>query len=48
LMTVDEILAKIESVTLDDTRNVAAELLAPPGSLAVIGPYGEDSREFAA
>jgi predicted Zn-dependent peptidase len=48
LMSVEEILAHIEAVTLDDTQALAAALLTHPTSLAVIGPYGDDSREFAA
>jgi predicted Zn-dependent peptidase len=48
LMTVEEILGKIEAVTLDDAQALAAELLAHPGSLAVIGPYDGSATEFAA
>jgi predicted Zn-dependent peptidase len=48
LMTVEEILGNIEAVTLDDTQALAAELLAAPTSLAVIGPFSDDSEEFAA
>jgi predicted Zn-dependent peptidase len=48
LMTVEEILAKIEAVTLDDTQGLATELLTQPASLAVIGPYDADTKEFAA
>jgi predicted Zn-dependent peptidase len=47
LMTVEEILASIDAVTLDDTRSLAAELLSNPLSLAVVGPY-DDDRVFAA
>jgi predicted Zn-dependent peptidase len=48
LMSVEEILGHIEAVTLDDTQGLAADLLTHPTSLAVIGPYGDNSREFAA
>jgi predicted Zn-dependent peptidase len=48
LMTVEEILGHIEVVTLDDTQALAADLLTHPTSLAVIGPYDDNSREFAA
>ncbi len=48
LMSVEEILAMIESVTLEDARALAADLLGRPTSLAVIGPYDDGSREFAA
>jgi predicted Zn-dependent peptidase len=47
LMTVEEILASIDAVTLDDTQSLAAELLTSPLSLAVVGPY-DDDRMFAA
>jgi predicted Zn-dependent peptidase len=46
-MTVEEILAGIDAVTLDDTRALAAELLGGPLSLAVVGPY-DDDQVFAA
>jgi predicted Zn-dependent peptidase len=48
LMTVEEILANIEAVSLDDAQALAAELLVQPGSLAVVGPYDESTSEFAA
>jgi predicted Zn-dependent peptidase len=47
LMTVEEILAKIDAVSLDDTAALAAELFSAPMSLAVVGPY-DDDRAFAA
>ena len=42
----DEILAAIESVSHDDVRAVAGEILAQPQVLAVVGPY-DDSAAFA-
>ena len=42
-----DLLARIDAVTLDDVRDVAADLLAAPPTLAVIGPFDE-SREFPA
>jgi predicted Zn-dependent peptidase len=42
LMTIDEILARIEAVTLDDVRSTASALLGGPLALAVIGPYEGD------
>jgi len=48
LMSIEEILGRIESVTLDEARALAADLLGGPTSLAVIGPYDDGSREFAA
>ena len=47
LLGVDEILARIDAVGLDDVREVAAEILAAPPTLAVIGPFDED-RDFSA
>ncbi|MCQ0004684.1 M16 family metallopeptidase [Actinomadura madurae] len=46
LLPVDEVLARIEAVTLDDVRAVAAEVLAGPRALTVIGPVGD--RDFTA
>jgi predicted Zn-dependent peptidase len=48
LLTVEEVLASIDSVTGDDVREVASDVLAHPGSLAVVGPYDENTAEFAA
>jgi predicted Zn-dependent peptidase len=45
--TVEEVLDAIATVSLDDVRGVASDLLAHPGSLAVVGPYA-DGTEFAA
>jgi len=47
LLTVEEVLARIEAVSLDDAQSLAADLLTHPDSLAVIGPY-DDARAFAA
>ena len=47
LLTVDEILTAIEAVTLDDVAEIAEAVLAGPSSLAVMGPYADDSA-FAA
>jgi predicted Zn-dependent peptidase len=38
LLSIDEVLARIEGVTLDDVRRLAAELFAQPQLLAVVGP----------
>jgi predicted Zn-dependent peptidase len=40
LMTVDDLLGRVEAVTVDAVREVAAELLARPMSLALVGPFG--------
>jgi predicted Zn-dependent peptidase len=45
LLSVDAILARIDGVTPDEVQAVAADLLAAPKSLAVIGPFDE-SRDF--
>ena len=47
LEPVDEILAKIEAVTHDDVRAVAAAILAQPKALAVVGPF-DDTGGFTA
>ncbi len=38
LLSIDEVLARVEAVTLDDVRTLAAELFAGPEILAVVGP----------
>jgi predicted Zn-dependent peptidase len=43
--TVDGLLARIDAVTPEDVRAVAAEVLVNPASLAVIGPF--DDRDFS-
>ncbi|WP_433326419.1 M16 family metallopeptidase [Spirillospora sp. CA-294931] len=44
LLPVDEVLARIDAVTLDDIRAVARDVLAGPQALTVIGPFGD--RDF--
>lgn len=46
LMPVDELLARVDAVTVADVNTLAAELLTQPMSLAVVGPFGE--RDFSA
>ncbi|TYK48231.1 M16 family metallopeptidase [Actinomadura decatromicini] len=46
LLPVDEVLARIEAVTLDDVRAIAREVLTAPQALTVIGPVGD--RDFTA
>ena len=41
--TVDDVLARIEAVSRDDVRAVAADLAGRPRSLAVVGPFDEDT-----
>ncbi len=47
LLSVDEVIDRIDGVTLDDISAMAGELLAAPPTLAVVGPF-EDDRDFAA
>ena len=47
LEPVEEILAAIEAVTHDDVRKVAADVLAQPKALAVVGPF-DDAGAFTA
>jgi len=46
LEPVDDILASIEAVTHDDVRAVAADILAKPKVLSVVGPF-DDTTAFA-
>jgi predicted Zn-dependent peptidase len=39
LMSVDDLLARVDGVTLDEVNALAADLLAKPMSLAVVGPF---------
>ena len=48
LLSIDEILARINAVTLDDVRELAAELLAATPALAVVGPFDDPDRFAAA
>ncbi|MGQ0465641.1 MAG: M16 family metallopeptidase [Sporichthyaceae bacterium] len=47
LLSVDEVLTRIGAVTPEDVRALAAELLAVPRTLTVVGPFKKD-RKFAA
>ncbi len=44
LLSIDEVLARIDAVTLDDVAAVGAELLRQPATLAVVGPYTDESE----
>jgi predicted Zn-dependent peptidase len=46
LPTVDEILRRIDAVTLDDVGALAADLYAGAPALTVMGPFDEDSTAF--
>jgi predicted Zn-dependent peptidase len=43
LMSVDELLARVDRVTLDEVNALAADLLTQPMSLAVVGPFDESA-----
>ncbi|MGH9304785.1 MAG: M16 family metallopeptidase, partial [Acidimicrobiales bacterium] len=43
VLTVEELLARIEAVTLDEVRETAARVLAGTRVLAVVGPFDEKS-----
>jgi predicted Zn-dependent peptidase len=47
LLSVDEVISRIDGVTLEDVSAITGELLAAPPTLAVVGPF-EDDRDFAA
>jgi len=42
LLTVDDVLARIEAVTLDDCAAVAADVFGRPEVLAIVGPTGAE------
>ena len=41
LLSIDQLLARVDAVTSDDIREVAHDLLTAPATLAVIGPFDE-------
>jgi predicted Zn-dependent peptidase len=41
ILTVDEVLARVEALTLEEVHAAATELVAAPRTLAVVGPFGE-------
>ena len=47
MLGIDDVLARIDEVTLDDVKEVAAAVLGVTPSLAVIGPF-DDGRDFSA
>ena len=48
LLSVDEVIERISSVTLDDVRDIAAEVLSARPTLAVIGPFDDEDAFVAA
>jgi len=43
MLSVDELLARVDAVTLDEVNALANDLLTRPMSLAVVGPFDEDA-----
>lgn len=41
LLSIDNLLTRVDDVTSDDIRSVASDLLTAPATLAVIGPFDE-------
>ncbi len=41
ILTVDEVLARVEALTLDEVHAAATELVAAPRTLSVVGPFDE-------
>jgi predicted Zn-dependent peptidase len=48
LLGLDEILQRVDAVTVDDVRTLAAELLRAEPTLAIVGPFDDPSRFDAA
>jgi len=48
LLGVDEVLARIDAVTAEDVRALAADLFGAAPTLAVVGPYDSPDRFAAA
>ncbi|HXA32416.1 MAG TPA: pitrilysin family protein [Acidimicrobiales bacterium] len=48
ILEVDEILSRLEAVTIDEVGAVAAEVAAGPRSLSVVGPFDESSFDVDA
>jgi predicted Zn-dependent peptidase len=48
ILTLDETLARVEAVTLEDARRVAEQVLSQPMTLAVVGPAGMKGLRGAA
>lgn len=46
-LSIDEVLARVDAVSLDDVGGVAAEVLTARPTLAVVGPFDAD-RDFSA
>ncbi len=44
LTSIDDLLSRIDAVTPDDVRDLAASVLAAAPALAVVGPFDDPSR----
>ncbi|MGH7883093.1 MAG: insulinase family protein, partial [Candidatus Dormibacteraceae bacterium] len=42
--TIDEVIERIELVTVEDLHRVAGQVLAAPPQLAVVGPFSSDAK----
>jgi predicted Zn-dependent peptidase len=38
LLSIDEVIARVDAVTLDDVRQIASQLFTQPEILAIVGP----------
>jgi predicted Zn-dependent peptidase len=47
VVEVDEMLARVDAVTTDEIRTLAAELLSGPMCLAVVGPFDNDEFDLS-
>lgn len=47
VLEVDEVLARVEALTLEDVHRAATELVAAPRSLSVVGPFDESDFDVA-
>jgi predicted Zn-dependent peptidase len=45
MLSVDDLLARVDAVTVDDVREIASILLSRPMSLAIVGPF--DGHDFS-
>jgi predicted Zn-dependent peptidase len=48
VLSVDEVLDRVEALTLDDVHAAARELTASPRTLSVVGPFDESEFDVAA
>jgi predicted Zn-dependent peptidase len=46
VLTVDEVLARVEALTLEEIHDAAAELASAPRTLSVVGPFEESDFDI--